>query len=79
MPYLFCLPDLIFSTLSRGGGHLKGYNYLVPHTAPENLVAKFQATVTAIDANVLRCVTQNARRRTVFCTEMGPGCFKYLL
>lgn len=55
------------------GGHLKGYNYVVPQRAPEDLVAKFQATVTAIDANALKCVRQNAGRRTVFFTEMGPG------
>jgi hypothetical protein len=45
----------------------------------EDPVAGLKAPVTAVDANLLRHVRENAVRRTAVCLEMGGGRFEHLL
>jgi hypothetical protein len=42
-------------------------------------VARLQATVTTVDANMWRRVLENAVRRTAVCLEMDGGRFEHLL
>jgi hypothetical protein len=60
-------------------GHLKEQVYAVPPRTIEDLVARLQAAVTTVDANILRCVRQNAVRRAAVCLEMDGGRFEHLL
>jgi hypothetical protein len=41
-------------------GHLKEHVYAVPLRAIEDLAERLKATVTLVDANILRCVQENA-------------------
>jgi hypothetical protein len=59
-------------------GHLKEQVYAVPPRTIEDLVARPQAAVTTVDANMLRRVRENAVRRTDVCLEMGGGRFENL-
>jgi hypothetical protein len=45
----------------------------------EDLVARFQAAVTTVDANMLRRAQENAVRRTAVCLEMEGGRFEHVL
>jgi hypothetical protein len=54
-------------------GHLKEYDYAVP---PRTLVARLQATVTTVDANILRRVLEKPVPCIALCLE---GRFEHLL
>jgi hypothetical protein len=54
-------------------GQLKKKIYEVPPRTIEDLVAKLQAAVTTVDANMLRYVRQNAARRTAVGLEIDGG------
>jgi hypothetical protein len=60
-------------------GHLKEQVYTVPPRTIEDLVARLQAAVTTVDANMLRRVPENAVRRTAVCLEMDGDRFEHLL
>jgi hypothetical protein len=45
----------------------------------ENLVAKLQAAVTMVDANMLRCGRENGVQCTAVCLEMDEDRFERLL
>jgi hypothetical protein len=53
--------------------------YAVPPRTIEDLVARLQAAATSVDANMLRCVRENAVRRTAVCLEMYGGRFENLM
>jgi hypothetical protein len=59
-------------------GHLKEQVYAVPLRTIEDLVARLQAAVTMVDANMLRRVRENAVRRTAVYLEMDGGRFENL-
>jgi hypothetical protein len=56
-------------------GHLKEQVYTVPSRTIEDLVARLQAAVTTVDANMLR----RARENVVRCTAVSLGRFEHLL
>jgi hypothetical protein len=60
-------------------GHLKGQVYAVPPRTIDDLVARLQAAVTTVDANMLRHVQENAVWRTAIYLEMNRGHFEHLL
>jgi hypothetical protein len=60
-------------------GHLKEHVSAVPPRTIEDLVARLQAAVTTVDENMLRCVRENAVRRTAVRLEMDGGRFEELL
>jgi hypothetical protein len=60
-------------------GHLKEQVYGLPPRNTEDLVARLQAAVTTVDANMLRRVRENDVRRTVICLEMDGGSFVHVL
>jgi hypothetical protein len=60
-------------------GHLKEQVYTVPSRTIENLVARLQAAVTMVDANMLRRVRENAVWPAAVCLEMDGGRFEHLL
>jgi hypothetical protein len=60
-------------------GHLKEQVYAVRPMTIEDLVARLQAAVTTVDANMLRRVRENAVRRTAICLQMDGGRFEYIL
>jgi hypothetical protein len=60
-------------------GHLKEHVYAVHPTTIEDVMARLQVTVTTVDSNMLRCVRENAVRRTAVCLEMDGGRFERLL
>jgi hypothetical protein len=53
--------------------------YEVPPRTIEDLVARLQAAVTMVNANLLRLVHENAVWCTAICLEMDKGCFEQLL
>lgn len=55
-------------------GHLKERVYAVRPRTTEDPVARLQAAVTTVDANMLRRVRQNAARRAAVCLEMDGAC-----
>jgi hypothetical protein len=57
-------------------GHLKEQVYAVPPKTIEDLVARLEAALKKIDANMLRHVRENAVRRTAVCLEMDGGHFE---
>jgi hypothetical protein len=54
-------------------GHLKGLVYAVSHRIIEDLVARLQTTLTAVEGNMLRRVPENAVRLTAVCLHMDGG------
>jgi hypothetical protein len=60
-------------------GHLKEYVYAVPPRTVEDLTARLQAAVTTVEANMLRCVRENAARRNAVYFETNGGRFEHLL
>jgi hypothetical protein len=50
-----------------------------PSQTIEDLVAEFEAAVTMVDINVLRCVQKNDVHCTAVCLEMDGDHFKHLL
>jgi hypothetical protein len=59
-------------------GNLKEQIYAVPPWTSEDFVARLQAAVTTVDANMLRRVRENAVRRTAVCLIMDGGHFEHL-
>jgi hypothetical protein len=60
-------------------GHLKKQVYTVFPRTIEDFVARFQAAVTTVDANMLSRVPENAVRRTSVCLEMDGGRLEHVL
>jgi hypothetical protein len=56
----------------------EGAIYAVPPRTVEDLVARLWAPVTAVDANMLRRVQENAMWCTAFCLEIYRGHFRHL-
>jgi hypothetical protein len=74
---------LLLSDLTPMGfflwGHLKEQVYAVPPRTMKDLMARLQAPVTTVNANMLRRVQENAVLCTVVCLDMDGGCFEHLL
>jgi hypothetical protein len=60
-------------------GDLKECIYAAPPRVSKISSARLQAAVTAVFANMLRHVGENAMWCTAFCFEMDVGCFEHLL
>jgi hypothetical protein len=59
-------------------GHLMENVYAVRFRTTGDLVARLQAAVTTVDASMLRCVRENAVRRTAVCLKwMKPASDTY--
>jgi hypothetical protein len=56
-------------------GHLKELNYAVPPRPIKDLLARLQAAVTMVNANMLKCVQETGIQCTDICLEMDGGCF----
>jgi hypothetical protein len=59
-------------------GRLKEYVCTDPPRTVEDLMARPQVAVTAVDANMLRRVGGNAVRPISLCLEMDGGRFEHL-
>jgi hypothetical protein len=53
--------------------------YAVPSRDIEDFVARLQAAMTTVDANMLRRVAENTVRRAAFCLETEGGRLDQLL
>jgi hypothetical protein len=60
-------------------GHLTEHVYAVSPTIIEDHMARPEAPVTAVDANMLRRVTENSVQRTTVCLGMDEGRFGHIL
>jgi hypothetical protein len=57
--------------------HLKEHIYAAPPRTSEDIVARLQAAVTIVNANMF--VQENAMRRTAACLKMDGDRFEHLL
>jgi hypothetical protein len=69
----------MWEQLGRKKKHLKEQVYAVLTRTNENLLARFQAAATTVDANTLRRVVGKAMRDTTVCLEMDGNRFEHLL